>query len=262
MDYQAPMHVQIKKILREKIEEGEYQPGDMIPSERDLARLYGLNRMTVRNAITQLVKEGLLKRVQGKGTLVIQPRITRDLIELKGFSQTMKDRGIVPSSKVLSIDTIESTRKLRRIFKLEQALPVLCINRLRLGNEEPIALEETYVPHHLLPDIERFDLKVFSLYDVYAYHGIQLQTAYQTLTLTKLEQRIAKLLHLPPNSAVFLFECISYDQEGQPLEFTRSYTRGDYSKFYTELHQSQVLPFPSSQQERSTADMITNAPGH
>src|SRR5690348_4362839 len=99
MNYQMPMHIQLKKILREKIDDGEYQPGDQIPSERELARLYGLNRMTVRHAITQLVKEGLLKRVQGKGTLVLQPRVTRDLIELKGFSQTMKDRGITPSSK-------------------------------------------------------------------------------------------------------------------------------------------------------------------
>lgn len=249
MDYQMPMHIQLKKILREKIDDGEYQPGDQIPSERELARLYGLNRMTVRHAITQLVKEGLLKRVQGKGTLVLQPRVTRDLIELKGFSQTMKDRGITPSSKVLSIDIIESTRKLRQIFQLEQPQPIVCINRLRLGNTEPIALEETYVPHHLLPDIERFDLKVFSLYDVYAYHGIQLHTAYQTLTLTKLEQRIAKLLHLPPDSAVFLFECTSYDRMGQPIEFTRSYTRGDYSKFYTELHQNQDLSSPLSQPE-------------
>ena len=90
IDYQSPIYLQLREVVRAKIEDGEYPPGTAIPSENVLAETYGINRLTVRNAIDALVKEGLLKRVQGKGVYVMV-KFERDLEVLGGFSQTMND---------------------------------------------------------------------------------------------------------------------------------------------------------------------------
>ncbi|MEG2287796.1 MAG: GntR family transcriptional regulator, partial [Ruthenibacterium sp.] len=102
ISYQSPIYLQVREIVRTKIEEGEYAPGMAIPSENDLADLYGINRLTVRNAIDALVNEGLLKRVAGKGVYVVGNKMERDLENLGGFSQTMRQKNMHPSTKIVA----------------------------------------------------------------------------------------------------------------------------------------------------------------
>ena len=92
VDYKSPIYLQLREVVRGKIESGEYPPGMAIPSENELSDMYGVNRLTVRNAIDALVKEGLLKRIQGKGAFVVGDRIERDLDWLSGFRQTFTER--------------------------------------------------------------------------------------------------------------------------------------------------------------------------
>src|SRR2546423_106504 len=97
-----PRYYQLKEIMRERVRAGEWHPGDLIPSERELGEKYGISRMTARQAITDLVNEGLFYREQGKGTFVSQHKITQQLIRLTGFTEDIRARGQRPSTKVIS----------------------------------------------------------------------------------------------------------------------------------------------------------------
>src|SRR6266513_39474 len=97
-----PRYYQLKEIMRERVQSDEWMPGDLIPSERELGEQYGISRMTARQAITELVNEGLFYREQGKGTFVSRHKITQQLIRLTGFTEDIRARGQRPGAKVLS----------------------------------------------------------------------------------------------------------------------------------------------------------------
>lgn len=102
VDYKSPFYLQLREVVRAKIEEGEYPPGMAIPSENELSEMYGVNRLTVRSALDALVAEGLLKRIQGKGAFVVGDLLERDLDTLTGFRQTMSERDAEPGTKILA----------------------------------------------------------------------------------------------------------------------------------------------------------------
>lgn len=204
---QASFYMQLREILREKIETEEYAPCSMLPSEAELANDYAISRQTVHNAIDALVNEGLLRRAPGKGVFVLGERMNRDLEVLEGFTQTMLERNVVPSVKVI--------RK-----------------RLCYGNNEPVSLEEIFVPKYVIPKLTGIDMSVFSLYEVFDLYHVNLVEAYQTVDLVHLEQNDARLLDMDASLPVLLFECTSSDERGKIIEFSRSYTRGDKGCFH------------------------------
>ena len=224
---QAPFYMQLREIVRCKIETGEYAPCTALPSENELADEYATNRQTVRNAIDTLVNEGLLRRVAGKGG----KKMDRDLEVLQGFTQTMLDRNVTPSIKVVKKITRPAGDKYAMMFGIKPEEEIFYIKRLCSGNGEPVSLEEIYVPKNLVPKIGGIDLSVFSLYEVYELYGIKLDRAYQTLDLVHLEQNDARMLDMDAALPVMLFECTSYDDRGRIIEFSRSYTRGDRGRF-------------------------------
>lgn len=228
---QAPFYMQLREIVRCKIETGEYAPCTALPSENELADEYATNRQTVRNAIDTLVNEGLLRRVAGKGVYVLGKKMDRDLEVLQGFTQTMLDRNVTPSIKVVKKITRPAGDKYAMMFGIKPEEEIFYIKRLCSGNGEPVSLEEIYVPKNLVPKIGGIDLSVFSLYEVYELYGINLDRAYQTLDLVHLEQNDARMLDMDAALPVMLFECTSYDDRGRIIEFSRSYTRGDRGRF-------------------------------
>ncbi|MDF2679000.1 MAG: GntR family transcriptional regulator [Brevibacillus sp.] len=231
MEHKIPMHAQLRELIREKIEDGEYAYGQPIPSERELATTYGLNRMTVRSAIEALVGEGILKKVQGKGTFVTKSKIGSNLYKLQGFSKMLLTKGIQPSTKLLYAGKRKAGHKYASIFNLEEEAQLFRIIRLRLGDDEPFTLEDTLIPYDLLAEIDQYDFGVHSLYELFDANGINLEMAHETLTLVKIRNVEAKLLQVPPGSSVFLHECKSYDGNNRVVEFTKSYTNGQKSYF-------------------------------
>ena len=232
VSYKAPLYLQLREVIRGKIEEGEYPPGCAIPSESQLAEIYGINRLTVRNAVDALVTEGLLRRVQGKGVYVVGERVERNLDSLRGFRQTMREHHSKPF--------VRSLAKLKRpagvfyasVFDCDSHDDLIYIKRLNGADEEPVSIEETMVPLKLLPELENVDISVFSLYDdIYGFYGIRLTRAVETLDLVRPDQKDSRLLGLEPGGAALLFTCTSYDSEGRVIEFNRAYTRGDTSRY-------------------------------
>ena len=239
INYQSPIYLQLREVIRNKIEDGEYLPGMAIPSENDLAETYGINRMTVRNGIDALVYEGVLKRVQGKGVYVVGNKVERDLETLEGFTQTMREKNTQPLTKVLTKTLRLAGEKYSLLFGIAPEDEIYYIKRICLADEEPVALEEIFIPKYIVPKLEGIDLKVFSIYEVYDFFGVKITRAHQTLDLTQLEQRDARALGISSDLSVMLFECISYDDKERVIEFSRTYTRGDKCNFSVHFRKDQ-----------------------
>lgn len=235
IDYRLPLHIQLKEMIRTKIQEEEYKLGEQIPSEREMAMIYGLNRMTVKNAINGLVEEGYLKRVQGSGTYVIKTGIMRDLETLTGLSATIKDKGMNPSSKVIVNQVIIGYPEMNKQLQLDENAKIFRLLRLRLGDGQPIALEDTYVPYDLFPEIDQQNFEILSLMDFMQQNGVTVIESQQYLTIEKVNERESKYLNVAPDTPVFAFTYISRDESDRIVEYTKSYTLGDNTKFEVKL---------------------------
>lgn len=237
ISYKSPMYLQLREVIRKKIEEGEFQPGTSIPSENELATIYSINRLTVRNAMSKLVNEGILKRVQGKGVYVVPDRVEKDLEKLGGFVQVTREKKQTLQTKILVKAERKAGNKYSLIFGITPEDPILYIKRLTFTDEEPISLEEIHIPKYLVPNLENIDLSVFTLNQAYKLNGITAISAKQTLDLTTLEPNDARTLGIISNVAVMLFECTSFDEQGRVMEFTKTYTRGDKCDFTVKFHE-------------------------
>lgn len=231
VDYRSPMYLQLREIVRSKIEDGEYMPGTAIPSENDLAETYGINRLTVRNAIDTLVKEGLLKRVHGKGVYVLGKKMERDLDRIDGFTRTMLDKKAMPTPQIVAKAVRTAGGKYGKLFGIPPGEEVYYIKQVEYVDDEPCSLEEVLVPRYVVPKLEGIDLSVFSLYEVYGFYGIEIVRAEQTMELAVLEQSDARTLGITTDYSVLLFSSVTYDRHNRAIEFTRSYTRADKCNF-------------------------------
>lgn len=233
--YNAPIYLQLREVVRLKIEDGEYPPGTAIPSENVLAATYGINRLTVRSAIDALVNEGLLKRVHGKGVYVVA-RIERDLEVLGGFSQTMTEKNVDTHKKILLKGQRRAGEKFAALFNIDKEDYLYYIKRLDYADQEPIAIQEIFIPYNLVPKMEGIDLSVFSMFEIYRFYGIDPVRAWQTLDLVQLPQSDARLININKDQTVFMFACTTYDQHDRVIEYSKSYTRGDKCNFTVHFH--------------------------
>ena len=235
VDYNSPIYVQLREAVRSKIEEGEYAPGTAIPSEHELMSIYGINRSTVRNAIDELVKEGLLKRIQGKGVYVLK-QIERDLEVLGGFTQTMAEKEVRSTKKILQKGQRRAGKKYASIFEIDEREMLYYIKRLDYADGEPIAIEEIFIPYTLVPNVEEIDLSVFQMFDIYKFYRINPMRAWQTLDLARLTQADSRLIDINKEQTVFLFACTTYDEDDRVIEYSKSYTRVDKCNFPVLFH--------------------------
>lgn len=233
--YNSPIYLQLREVVRSKIEDGEYAPGTAIPSENVLASTYGINRLTVRSAIDALVNEGLLKRVHGKGVYVVA-QIQRDLEVLGGFSQTMNEKDVETRKKILLKGQRRAGEKYAAVFNIGKDDLLYYIKRLDYADEEPIAIQEIYIPYNLVPKMEGIDLSVFSMFEIYRFYGINPVRAWQTLDLVQLPQSDARLININKEQTVFMFACTTYDEHNRVIEYSKSYTRGDKCNFTVHFH--------------------------
>lgn len=231
VDYKSPFYLQLREVVRAKIEEGEYPPGMAIPSENELSEMYGVNRLTVRSALDALVAEGLLKRIQGKGAFVVGDLLERDLDTLTGFRQTMSERDAEPGTKILAKSRRKAGGKFARIFGIGEDDDIFYVRRLNSANGEPISIEHTYIPASKVPKLDGIDLGVFSLYEVYGFYGVSPVRAYETLDIATLEARDARMLGIDPDQFVLLLTCYTYDKSDEVIEYTCGYTRVDKCSF-------------------------------
>ena len=214
---------------------GGLEIGVAIPPERRLAAQLGVSRPTLRAAIDELVREGLLLRRHGSGTYVAEPKIALPLT-MTSFSEDMSRRGMRPSSRVVSFEVQSAGAKLGQRLNLSPVEEVWVITRLRLADEETMAIEWLHAPRRFLPDLKREDLAQQSFYELLnERQGIVIARGTQTIEPTVTSQEEADLLGVPVHSPAFLFERTTEGQRGEVVEFVRSVYRGDRYRLVTEL---------------------------
>ncbi len=233
-----PRHYQLAEIIRQKIESREWLPHQQIPSERELESLYKISRTTVRQAVSTLINRGYLYHVRGRGTFVSRPKLDLSLLALTSFSDDMRARGLEPGQRVLALAYEEVSEKLReRLEPPAEIRQVLRIERLRLGNGEPVGIHNTYLP---LPPGETITVaeleEVGSLYKLLeSKFGLVPAEADETLEATAATAREARLLGIRRGSPVLLIERTTWSNDQRPVEFCKMVYRADRYKYYTHL---------------------------
>lgn len=209
--------------------------GDLIPPERVLAEDSNVSRLTVRRAVDDLVRDGVLTRRQGSGTYVARPTIKQSP-NASSFSISMRQRGLTPATVVLGVETVEAGAQLSWRLHVAPAEPVLVIRRLRLADDEPVAVAITHLVAERVPDFPSAELESRSLYEILDdTYAIKVSGGRQTVepTVTSPEER--DLLQVPPYAPAFLFRTTTYTPDGTTVEFTRTLFRGDRYLLSAEL---------------------------
>ena len=213
----------------------ELQVGDALPPERRLATDLGVSRPTLRAVIDELVREGLLLRRHGSGTYVAEPKIALPLT-MTSFSEDMTRRGMRPGSRVVSFERTSAGAKLGQRLQISPLDEVWVITRLRLADEETMAIEWLHAPYALLGDLRREELSDHSYYELLRERrGITISSGTQTIEPTVTSPEEAELLGVPLHSPAFLFERTTMSDGGEVVEFVRSVYRGDRYRLVTEL---------------------------
>jgi GntR family transcriptional regulator len=224
----VPRYVQIKDYLLSRIRESP--PDSLIPGETTLAARFRVSRGTAKQAIMDLVYEGLLYRVQGKGTFVAPVKIPRSFDRLPTFTDDIRKMGHQSHSRALRFGMIEPTEKIRGIFALPPNTPLIRFRRLVELEDQPIVVVSSYLSPLVFPDLALSDIHE-SLYSaLHEKYGKVPVKARDTYSIVEASPEIAGLLKIPDQSSIFYSERISYLEDMTPAEFVESFIRGDRFK--------------------------------
>ena len=242
-DSYVPYYIQLMDILKEKIQQKTWLPGDQIPAEQDLCEQYGVSRTVVRQALRELELEGAINRRKGKGTFIAMPKISEGLAQkLTGFYQDMVERGLKPVTKVLHQLIIPATEKVAQFLNIAPGAKVIKIQRLRYINDEPIQMVTTYLPFEICPQLAEVDLTNQSLYQYLEKEcGVFIAKGRRYIEAVLANENEAALLGVEKGAPLLMLDSISFSETGQPLEYYHALHRGDRSRFEVELWRSHDL---------------------
>lgn len=230
-----PLHHQVFRDLKSALDANEWQPGDRMPTERELARRYGCSLITVRHALSELVREGRIERTRGRGTFVLAPRIERNIAGSMSFAEEMQRRGFDAATRLITSRIEPAGEAVGNALELEADAPVVYLERIRLGGGEPLILEQARLPAERFPGLMAFDLEHRSLYDILAdRYDARIARARETVEPVLLRRREADLLGLGPRSLALQIDGVAYTGDGSPVEVARSFVRGDRTRYYLE----------------------------
>lgn len=218
-DSMVPKHVQLRESLLRLVRE-ELSPGDALPSERELMAHHGVSRATVRRAVGELVSNGLLVSTPGKGTFVTRTRVESQL-HLASFTEDMRRRGYEPTSRLLGCRLVEAPAPVAAF--LGPGAHWL-LERVRLADGVPMALETSWYSAPLLPGLDQHDLG--QLYLLLRDHGLGIDAAEQTVRTELADAATCRALQVEPPAPVLVFVRQS-TSAGRPVEYARSDYRGD-----------------------------------
>lgn len=229
---QKPLYLQIQEYLAEQIESGRLTPESRIPSERELSNDLGVSRMTVRRAITELVNEGLLERVQGSGTFVAKPKVEYAASELISYSKAIRSRGFQVSRQLLEFDEAPASRRLAERLQVQIGHPLYRVVLLCLANRMPVILERAFFPCERCPDLPEYDLEKTSIYDLLTEaYKIQVSHIDQTIESITASDIVARQLRVDEGFPLLMVtRVVSRQEDNRPVLFSQDLLRGDYAR--------------------------------
>jgi GntR family transcriptional regulator, N-acetylglucosamine utilization regulator len=240
-DLPIPLYHQLKTLLLERIRTGEMKPNDRLPAEDELAATHGVSKATVRQALNDLAVAGVLRREQGRGTFVAEPKLAQGPREMTSFTDEMRSRGLRPSSKVLNHDIIMAETDIAEKLRVTEGSQVMRLKRLRLADDEPMGIQTAYLSLALAPRLMEEEFTNTSLYEALERkYSLRPARAQETYVAVLLDRADAKLLKAAAASPALFAERVSYLSSGQPLEVTYSIMRGDRYQIVLDLTRHQL----------------------
>lgn len=230
-----PLHVQFENIVRHKIDNEEWQPNSIIPSENELSKMYGISRMTVRGVLNRIVSAGLLKRVPGKGTFVAESKIEGRPLSYMGIREQLEKMGFQTTTKLISIDSLEATSRIAKVLEVPKNEPLYKLSRVRYVKGLPLSLHVSYLPKKLTPDLENMDTLGTQLCDILKHeykHPILRQVELLESVLPSAEE--AEILEVNTTFPLLQLENFFYTNNNVPVEYSRVVFRGDKIKIRLE----------------------------
>jgi GntR family transcriptional regulator len=235
-NHPQPLYAQLKESLRTDILAGRLRAHEQLPSERELCARFRVSRMTVRQALLDLTREGLIYSRAGKGTFASEPKIDQQLRALSGFSQDMQSRGSKPSSRVVEAKIERAKEPVAQLLGVPPGTEVILLTRVRLADNLPLAIETVHIPQTLCPNLLHHDFARESLYGVLEReYGYRLTRAEQTIEAALARPREAALLRMTLPAPVLVMERLTYTDQGVLIEHVHSIYRGDRYKFHSTL---------------------------
>jgi GntR family transcriptional regulator len=232
----VPLYYQIQQNLCEQIRSGQLKPGQLMPSEQEIASQLGVSRMTARQALKSLCNRGLAFSQRGKGTFVSRMKLEMNFRQLLSFSEEMRDRGSQPRSRVLAFERIHAEGDVAEALHLNPSEEVVFLRRVRMADRAPLCIEATHLPARLCPDLlETFDPSGSLYQTLQEQYGLQVQMADEVAEASLATEAEAKLLRVRGKSPVFRFTRTAYQHNGKPIEFVKSTYRGDRCKVVNRL---------------------------
>jgi GntR family transcriptional regulator len=231
----VPLHHQVYLDLKASIDAGDWQPGDRLPPERELAASYGCSLITVRRALDELSRERRLTRSRGRGTYVSAPPIDRNLQGSLSFAEEMRRLGKEPETRLVAARPQSATETVAAALRIEAGSPTVYLERLRSASGTPMLLEMVHLSAERFPGLLQADLEHQSLYDLLATrYRTPVARARETLEPVLVPAREARLLGVKPRSLALLVEGLAYSIDGSPVEYGRTFVRGDLSRYFVE----------------------------
>jgi len=230
-----PLYAQLEDLLRTSIMNGEWQANHAIPSENELSKRYGLSRMTVRSVITMLVKEGLLYRVQGKGTFVAEPKIATRSPAYMGVREQLEQMGYEIKTRLVRFEKVPASNNIAAALGIAPGDMVTFIERIRSTRGVPISLHRSYIPVALCPNLEEADLEGEQLCVI-----IERQFGYKPASVSESLESVpasaeeAELLQIDRGYPILMLEDVNKAADGTIFEYTKVLFRGDKVKLHFE----------------------------
>lgn len=233
----VPYYAQVAQVLQEQIKSGDWRVGDRLPSEATLCEIFNVSRPVIRQALHELLTEGLIVRRKGQGSFVATPKIREGLFQrLGGFYQDMVNQGYAPVTRVLKQEIMPANRFVAGQLRIDAGTPVIEIERVRSVEYEPIVWVATFIPLALCPPLVSADLADKSLYTVLEEEfGLTITRGRRTLEAVAAKDYEARLLNVEPGAPLISLHSVSYLADGTPLEYYHALHRGDRSQFEVEL---------------------------
>ncbi|MFK2821607.1 GntR family transcriptional regulator [Arcobacter sp. YIC-80] len=233
-----PTYIKLYEQILKSIETKEYSVSQKLPSENELAKIFDVNRHTVRQALSLLKDKGFIYTLKGKGNFISNIKVPYSISDKSSYSSKILDLGYEPKTKLLSSNIIEPNEDIAKNLNLSKKLKVIELKLLRYANDLPISVSYSYFDAFIYRDIiNHLDLEPFSLYKI-------LNKCYPNLEITKVstvfeslvaKNELSELLMMPSNSPILAASTLSKDQEGNYIEYGTSYFRGDTCKIKVDL---------------------------
>jgi GntR family transcriptional regulator len=232
----VPLYSQVRERLRERIVDGTYAPHAQLPAESEIKSIFGVSRITVRQALNDLHKEGMIFSVPGKGTFVAKTRPSQDLTRLEGFGEAMSRKGYRIVNEIVGYAQVEASATVAAQLRVPCGAPVTEIRRVRHLDREPVSYEITYLP---LAIGERLRSENLAERDIFLIletdYAIALNHADIQIGAINAQAELATALSVAPGTALLRIERLTFTSEGVPLDFEYLYVRGEAFQYALRL---------------------------